>query len=187
MSSEVHLLDVELKADAEGHIIFNTYRKPQNIYDYCPPLSAHTSQMIYAVVRSEMCRLIITNSTKKAYGEQVLLFMKKLKARGYNMKKVGVIMLQFPWSRRKSILDDRKHRRSCKILGAKVLIRRKVRNPGVTIKFSKGLERLKWHRHVNQGMSLLSEVVGAASLTLATRWSIGTNLFRRLYSSSWRD
>ena len=71
------MLDLHLYAEEFGKIFAKTSRKPQSVYDYVGPVSAHREATVQGVMHTELHRLLVTNSKEADYVEQVAFSMKK--------------------------------------------------------------------------------------------------------------
>ena len=60
------------------------------------------------IVATEAFRLLRTNSGESAYEAQVRFFRSKLIQRGFDPDQIDGVLQRYPWSRRASILADRK-------------------------------------------------------------------------------
>ena len=183
------MLDLDVCLDKDRATYFKTYRKPISIYDYLPVQSAHRSAVCYGIVHGEMNRLIITNSKRQDFAVQVLFFLKKLRARGYNMIRVADIIQQYPYHMRDKILRERARRlvikKSCTAAEPNI-VSKNLNTVGITVRYARGLDKLRWRRGVTPALRLL-EQLQQKEARWSVRYAVGRNLFRQLYKSTWRD
>ena len=125
-------------------------------------------------MHTDLHRLLVTDSKEADYSEQVIFFMKKMRARGHDIRRFSEVFQRYPHSRRKLILTE----------GATA--RTKPANLGLTIKYVKGIERCSLHKLNRCASHLLAKLLGGdTQATLTTRFSVGKNLFRLLYRHTW--
>ena len=137
------------------------------------------------IFHTELSRLLVTNSSEQSYAKHVLLFMKKLRKKGHNMKKFSEVLKQYPYSRRSLVMQNRKRRQSASSfrpgdLGATA----RDANFGYTLKFVVGLDRLHWSK-VNSAARFTLQKLVKKRLKIQQRYTVGKNLFRILYRHTW--
>lgn len=176
---KVHLLEVELETDRQGTIHMKTYTKAVNAYDYLSPDSAHSSKVCEAIVHGECFRLLFTNSTQDSYIHELKLFESKLKDRGYEFGKVRAIMQRYPFARRSLVLAK---------------VNKKLERPPkqgkntlrvITTRFIKGMDSAAWNKVFNKAELTLQRRLNTEA-KLRFTYSVGKNLFRKLYPTTWK-
>ena len=129
--------------------------------------------MCYGIVSGEMQRLLLTNSRAIDFADASLFFMKKLQARGDNMRRVANIMQRFVFGDREFLLREKLRKVSLRRLGARVLVRSRKPKPfGPVVRYAKGLERVVWSKDVHKAQLLLEHASGQ-KLTFRPTWSVG--------------
>ena len=173
IGKHVHFLDLNIFASSDGRITFNTYRKPQAIFDYIPTESAHAPSTFRGMIAGECCRLLVTNSSSNDYVKQISFFKQKLARRGFNYDTINRIVSKYPFSKRLSILRPRQK----KVATSK----QKIFGHGVF--YFPGIQTLPWKRVRNIQNSLAKHV---GQCKVRTFHRVRPNLFLRLYTASWR-
>ena len=92
--NKISFLDLLLHI-VEGELVYSTYRKPLNTYNYTPANSNHPNAVFDGIVMKELCRLHRTNSTHDSFLGQLQFFQARLKDRGYNLPRVRHICEKF--------------------------------------------------------------------------------------------
>ena len=110
-----HFLDLLIDI-RESSLKLSTYRKPLNMYDYVPGNSAHPVHTKQALIRTEMVRLLRTNSDADSFNFHRDFFLGKLKARGHDVLQARAIADEYPFSSRCCILDKSKKQKTQKKL-----------------------------------------------------------------------
>ena len=172
VSKAVHFLDLNIFASPEGRVCFNTFRKPQAIFDYIPTDSAHAPNTFRGMIVGECCRLLITNTREADYFRQIDFFKSKLVRRGHNLDTIQRVMRNYPFSRRLGILRPRR-----KTIEEKPLVF------GHGVHYFPGIEKLSWKRLGNVQNALAGHV---GRCKVRTFHKVRPNIFLRLYKASWR-
>jgi hypothetical protein len=90
------MLDVELFIREDGTIGHKIFQKPLNIYQYIPPLSAHSEHVFPALVLNEFKRYRLMCTSDADYEEQVSRFYARLMNRGYTSDMIHEARVQVP-------------------------------------------------------------------------------------------
>lgn len=93
-SNKVIFLDLEIMISNDGVISTKTYQKPQNLYLYIPPHSAHQKRMMAGIVYGEMKRYHWQCTDRQDYVEIVGKFFKRCRNRGWELKHLKRIFLE---------------------------------------------------------------------------------------------
>lgn len=174
---KVHILDVELEADHQGTIHMRTYRKAVNAYDYLSPDSAHSKNVCEAIIHGECFRLLLTNSSQDSYQYQLKFFESKLKDRGYEVKKVRAIMSRYPFTKRTMVLA-RINKKTEKPVKKQTL-------GVISTRFIKGIDSVAWNKVFKKAELTLQKRLNTEA-KLRFTYSVGKNLFRKLYPTTWK-
>ena len=75
------------------------------MYDYVPGNSSHPAHTKQALVKTELVRLLKTNSFEAAFEYNRDFFIGKLKRRGHEVLKARRIADDYPYSAKRSILE----------------------------------------------------------------------------------
>jgi hypothetical protein len=81
-------LDLEIKLTADQRIETKTYQKPQNLFLYIPPASAHAPGVIKSTVFGNLQRFWNQNSNISDYQTVTKEFAKHLELRGHEIRKL---------------------------------------------------------------------------------------------------
>ena len=170
VATQVHFLDLQFFL-TNSRVAFRTYRKPQAIFDYIPPQSAHDRNIFSGLVAGECTRMLITNTFEKDYKAQLHFFRGRLARRGHSFKNIDKIMCKYPWSRRQRVLTKKRIDKS------------KQNVFGHGIHYFPGIRRLPWHK-IKDVERMLTPFTG--NCKVRTFFRVRPNLFLKLYSASWR-
>lgn len=169
MGSSVHFLDLAIKSDAIC-VSYSTYFKPQSIHDFVPYTSAHRKHVGRGIVRGQMRRLLITNSSHESFEASKAFLLHKLSRRGYLFHELHRWAEDFPFER--------------KYLAAQPANRSETFVTRVPFLYVRGFSMSRLESHLNYASDLLSLVFGVPSaIKVATRNAM--NLFRIFYRHTW--
>ena len=88
-----------------GFFTFQTFRKPLCSYCYTPANSCHNPSIFRAIVKTELIRLLRTNSEEGTFLYHVEFFVGKLLRCGYALPMVREIVDSVPWRDKHRILS----------------------------------------------------------------------------------
>jgi hypothetical protein len=89
-------LDIEISLGVLNKIHTKIYQKPNNKYQYLSPLSSHDQHIKDNFIYNEICRYKLYSSTNEDYLQQKVLFIKRLKNRGYTNNYIQNIINKTP-------------------------------------------------------------------------------------------
>ena len=93
-SNNAIFLDLDITISDDGIISTKTYQKPQNLYLYIPPHSAHRDGMMKGIVYGELKRYHWQCTNRKDYVEIVSKFFKRCLDRNWNFRILKKIFLE---------------------------------------------------------------------------------------------
>ena len=184
IGNSVHFLDLNISI-VLGHVVFETYRKPESLFDYLPSSSCHPKSVFRGIVSTELHRLLISNTMSASFRKQVDLFRAKLCRRGHQAEMFNKICKKYAFSKRLHILHSIRSRHTRPKIAKKFIVH-------ATYSFCNPIPRSAHFNKINNVFRHL-HAIGPhqrqhhqfpPSVMLAN--AIGRNLFRRLYHSSWR-
>jgi len=79
----VNFLDLTLSISDEGELSTRVYEKPENLYLYLPPHSAHPPGMIRGLVTGQIKRYVRLHTDRHACLEVIRKFYARLRVRGF--------------------------------------------------------------------------------------------------------
>jgi hypothetical protein len=91
-SDHATFLDLNINI-RNSSIDFSTYQKPLNLYLYLPPLSAHPLGCLKGLIKGEMQRYWLQNSTK-GFKELITNFIQRLHERGHSIENLSKLFYQ---------------------------------------------------------------------------------------------
>ena len=103
-SLHTHFLDLMIDI-RDASLSWSTYRKPMNMYDYVPGNSSHSAHTKQALVKTELVRLLKTNSCEDAYEYNRDFFLGKLNKRGHDVLATRCVAHTYPYCAKQSILE----------------------------------------------------------------------------------
>jgi hypothetical protein len=87
-----HFLDLNITIQG-SQLTFSTFQKPLNLYLYIPPLSAHPHSCFKGLIKGELNRYWLQNSTS-TFQELVTKFIERLTMRGHTLESLRPILTQ---------------------------------------------------------------------------------------------
>ena len=181
LGSSIHLLDLQLDINSFGVIQSETFRKKECIFDYPGPQTCHPQRIFPAIINTICHRLLISNSTAITYEKHLKFYMGKLLSRGFNEFAVRRTVDKFPHWRRTELLC----RAQAKLAksGTTSLVRTKHKVLPLILKYSRGIESLGLCGAVHRASAIASK---ETTSRVRIGYTVGKNLFRRLYQITWR-
>ena len=168
---EVNFLDLHFYVADGGRVAFRTFRKPQAIFDYIPPKSAHDRNIFRGLVAGECTRLLVTNTFERDYTAQLAFFRGRLARRGHSFRDIDYIFGKYPWSKRKGALVKKR------------IDKTRERIYGHGVHYFPGIRNLPWHLLRGVERALGAHV---GDCKVRTFYKVRPNLFLKLYRASWR-
>ena len=165
---EPHILDLQLSTTSDSRIFFSTYVKPLAIGDFVPPISAHRPSTSRSIFCGEVHRLIITNTFAPSFAQHCIALMQKGRRRGFSTRQLAHVLESIDHDSRPKLLSSRRQHD----------LKHKPLSFGLTVRYCKGLESLKWDPFANTMRSL--------GVEFQNRYSVSKSLFRMLYQSTWK-
>ena len=104
--SSTTFLDLDIEIGTK-EFAYRTHRKPMNTFAYVPASSAHPVAVKEAIIATETIRLLRTNSAEDTFAAECLLFLNKLKLRGYSIQRAREIMQRYTWQCKHDILHKK--------------------------------------------------------------------------------
>ena len=94
LSDSIDFLDLTIMIDSEGHITTKTYQKPENLFLYISPHSAHPPGLVKSLVFGILSTYHFQNSLHSDFLLMVRHFFNRLVNRGHNKETLRVLFLE---------------------------------------------------------------------------------------------
>ena len=94
LSGSVDFLDLTIMIDAEGHITTKTYQKPENLFLYISPNSAHPPGLIKSLIFGILSTYHFQNTRHSDFLLMVGHFFNRLTNRGHNKENLRELFLE---------------------------------------------------------------------------------------------
>jgi hypothetical protein len=163
--SNVPYLDIAISLSSANQFTFELYRKPMNLYQYLPRASCHRPSVFASLIKGEAIRIMRRCSSCRVAQKHLSIFKSHLIKRGYSSLEIDVAF-------------DRAHLiQSVPIRHNSATVRKvflKVRHSS-TVNYKSISRAISRHSHLLNG-----------SCKIACASTVQRNIFRLLYSSTWR-
>ena len=167
VSNATTFLDLSISIESNS-IMYRTYRKPMNTYQYLPSISCHNHRTFRAIVHTELYRLLVTNREAHDFEFQVAFFRSHFIARGHSRYLFDQVAAAYQWHAKPGILQRSSTKTSRKIVPFRLL-------------YCIGFDKLRLGAHLRCCMNLLSNNLHDKLRPVACMTS-APNIFRRQYS-----
>ena len=161
---DVHFLDVALSIMPDRRIHWEFYHKEQNLYLYVPAQSNHPSSTFKSLQIGGALRCQKRNRLSSDASASLKFFKRRLKDRGFDMKKFDDTITKF---------QNRTRKRDSV-----------VRKVHLKVHYNKDVSAFWIASKLRKFSALLRHCV--PDVQVGTCWTVGRNLFRRRYQATWK-
>ena len=166
----VTFLDANIHLNPSGAIEFTTYRKPMNLYLYCPSQSCHPPNIAPSIVHSEVARMRRTNTSHKEFLFQARYFQSKFNGGGHRCTTLV-----------DALLDRERRRRHSSITHVKA---KQPRRFNFALPYSFSLRTSTFQKAFRSHSGLIHVALkGKALVSLALQ--LQQNLHKRMHKHTW--
>ncbi|OLP89282.1 hypothetical protein AK812_SmicGene29280 [Symbiodinium microadriaticum] len=162
--SDVHFLDIALSIMPDRRVHWELYHKEQNLYLYVPANSNHPSSTFKSLQIGGALRCQKRNRLRSDALASLKFFKRRLKDRGFDMKKFDDTIAKF---------QNRTRKRDTT-----------VRKVHLKVHYNKDVSAFWIASKLRKFSALLRHCV--PDVQVGTCWTVGRNLFRSRYQATWK-